>query len=235
MTERSLSAISSPGATPLPTAPVPRVKLPGFQARPGCAVGRSGRSSEATAPRATAGHTRGRRQGPERATGLENTRVRPGAICSRQPQPQGTTAVGRHAPSCQSGHTRTTHGRRLCRGGHAGAAECAVLSCRLRSLPGALQPARPAVQEPRGGAPSPVPGSGWRCAQQPGMGLRAPPAGNPSGQPRGEGPGPRCAVRRVTSRALVKPSRRPYQLCRARALRPWARQLTAPSLVCKSI
>lgn len=60
--ERSLPPISSLGATPLPAAPVSRVKLPGFGARPGCAVGRSGRSSEATAPKATASHTRGRRQ-----------------------------------------------------------------------------------------------------------------------------------------------------------------------------
>ena len=183
MTERSLSAISSPGATPLPTAPVPRVKLPGFQARPGCAVGRSGRSSEATAPRATAGHTRGRRQGPERATGLENTRVRPGAICSRQPQPQGTTAVGRHAPSCQSGHTRTTHGGRLCRGGTR-----AQWSARRSAVDSALSraPSSPPAQQFRSpGAERPAPSQArvGGAPSSPGWGSGRPLLGTPRDSP----------------------------------------------------
>lgn len=162
--EGSLSPISCLGARPLPTAPVPRVKLPGFGVCPG---GAAGRSSEATAPKATAGQTRGRRQEP----GLRAWRTRecvPRAICSPASPSPGHRCGRACAPSCPSSpHGRYSRrkaagGGRGGQGARRGAWRWAPLcSSRSRRPPAA----RPAAEEPRGGAASPVPGAGWRRAR----------------------------------------------------------------------
>lgn len=174
---------------------------------------------------------------------FENTRVRPGAICRRQPHPREAAAVEpRTASRPSSPHTGATHGGRLrCswRGGHGshgGAAGRTTI--RSAILPARRVPSH-SPAEPRrsrgGGAASPVPGAGWRRAWRRGTGLGAPPAGNPLGQPWDKGPEPPCQVTALTSRDLARISWRPYPLCHSRVGWPWTSQLTSPSFAWKLI
>lgn len=169
----------------------------------------------------------------------ENTRVRPGAICCRQPHPWEAAAVGPRAASrASSPHTGATHGGRLrCgwRGGHGshGAQRGARRSAQVSSLRARRPPTRPrSHKEPRGRSGQPRPRRRLEERRPSGTGLGAPPAGNPLGQPWDEGAEPPCQVPAFTSGDLARLSRRPDPLCHSRVGWPW---LTSPSFVWKLI
>lgn len=163
--------------------------------------------------------------------------MRPEQFAPRSPAPGRRCRLATRPIRPSSPHTGTTHCRRLRCGGRGGlggtgrAVGCAALGSAL--LPVAGRPPAEPLRSRGGGAASQ--GAGWRRAPWPGTGLRAPPAGSPSGQPRDGGPEPGCQVRAVTSRVLARPSRLPYPLCPSRAVWPCASQLTSPSLVWKLI
>lgn len=187
---------------------------------------------------AAAGHTLGAALGTgRRAWGTHESAPEPSAPASSSPGRRRRPAT-RLVPRVEPAHPHYSRQRLRC-GGRGGyrrtgcAAGCAALGSALllaRRAPSS-PPAEP-LRSRGGGAASPVPGAGRR----PGTGLRAPPAGSPSRQPRDEGPEPACLPGpAVTSKALARPSRLPYRLCPSRAVWPWASQLTCASLVWKLI
>lgn len=192
----------------------------------------------ATALKAMAGHTQGRRQGP----GWPHLRTRecaPEQFAAASLTPGRPPQSGRVLRPARRARTRALLTAEGCAAagvvgtGVTGAAGRAAIRSGL--VPGRPAPSHSPAEPQRsrgGGAASPVPGAGWRSARPSGTGLGAPPAGNPLGQPWDEGAEPPCQDPAFTSGDLARLARRPDPLCQSRVGWPW---LTSPSFVWKLI
>lgn len=198
--EGSLSPISCLDARPLPTAPVPRVKLPGFGVVCALGVQRAG-PARPQRPRPRPARPAGGVRNPGCGLG-EHESACPGQFAPPPAPAPGTAAVGRAPRPARRARTGATHGGRLLAAGAVGRGRGGVRGAGLRSAPRAPGALRPPAQPRRSRgaerpAPSQAPAGG--APGDPGRGSGRPLLGAP-----GDSPGVRAQGPAVTSKALAK-------------------------------